>query len=198
MNQLQKSKKGRHSSMKVEVTDALTRALFEEWAVRGLSALSLEAVARRAGVGKAALYRRWSSKLDMVENRLYAVGLTITEIDDHGSLYEDIVALLLVVRRLLRHPLLRRIVADIHAEQTRNPAVRKILEAFQLERRNRMEIVLIRAIQRGELREESNLELMKDILISPLYWREIVLQKRLHRADLYSLADALCVALKVL
>lgn len=88
--------------------------------------------------------------------------------------------------------------ADIHAEQTRNPDVKRMLEAFQLERRKRMEIVLIRAIQRGELREGANLELMKDILISPLYWREIVLQKRVHKADLYSLTDALCAALKAL
>ncbi len=193
-----KLKRVRQSSMREEVTNALTRALFEEWAEKGLSALSLEAVARRAGAGKAALYRRWSSKLDMVEDRLYAVGLTITEIDDHGSLYNDIVALLLLVRRLLRHPLLRRIVADIHAEQTRSPVIRQMLEAFQSERRKRMNIVLTRAIERGELKKDSNLELMKDIVISSLYWREIVLQKGIKKAEIHQLAEAVCAALKAL
>ncbi len=192
------SKKTRNSSMRADVTEALTRALFDEWAARGLSALSLEAVARRAGVGKAALYRRWSCKLDMVKDRLYTVGLTITEVEDQGSLHGDVLAFLFVVRRLFRHPLLKRIVADIHAEQTRNPEVREMLESFQLERRKRMDCVLSRAIERGELRTNPNLELMKDILASPLYWREIVLQKRINKADVHNLADALCAALKAL
>lgn len=39
--------------MQRRVTDALTRALFVEWARVGYAALSLEAVAKRAGVGKA-------------------------------------------------------------------------------------------------------------------------------------------------
>ncbi|THD53513.1 helix-turn-helix domain-containing protein, partial [Phenylobacterium sp.] len=45
-----------------QITDALARRFFEEWARVGYSALSLDAVARKAGVGKAALYRRWRSK----------------------------------------------------------------------------------------------------------------------------------------
>ncbi|RYZ59046.1 MAG: TetR/AcrR family transcriptional regulator, partial [Proteobacteria bacterium] len=49
--------------MQPAVTDALTRELFGEWAERGYAAISLERVALRAGVGKAALYRRWPSKL---------------------------------------------------------------------------------------------------------------------------------------
>ena len=48
-----------------QITDALTRTFFEEWSRVGYSALSLDAVARKAGVGKAALYRRWRSKADM-------------------------------------------------------------------------------------------------------------------------------------
>jgi AcrR family transcriptional regulator len=45
--------------MRPSVTEALTKALFEEWARTGYGALSLETVAKRARVGKAALYGRW-------------------------------------------------------------------------------------------------------------------------------------------
>ena len=63
--------------MQPAVTDALTKALFEEWAEFGYVGISLERVAQRAGVGKAALYRRWPSKLAMVVDRLEAVGIEV-------------------------------------------------------------------------------------------------------------------------
>src|SRR5258707_518226 len=49
--------------LQTEVTDAITNAFFEELAEVGYGRLSIDAVARRAGVGKAAIYRRWKSKL---------------------------------------------------------------------------------------------------------------------------------------
>ena len=52
--------------LRQRVTDAITEAAFAELAEGGYARMSMEAVARRAGVGKAALYRRWPSKLAMV------------------------------------------------------------------------------------------------------------------------------------
>lgn len=49
-----------------EITTAIRRALMQELAAVGYGRLSIEAVARRAGVSKTAVYRRWSSKLDLV------------------------------------------------------------------------------------------------------------------------------------
>ncbi|MEO1399404.1 MAG: TetR/AcrR family transcriptional regulator, partial [Pseudomonadota bacterium] len=99
--------------MRTSVTDALTRAFFEEWAHTGIGALSLERVAKRAGVGKAALYRRWSSKHEMAIELISAVGLNLTPIPDTGSLLEDLRQTLLSLRRVLRHPLIRRILPDL-------------------------------------------------------------------------------------
>jgi AcrR family transcriptional regulator len=45
-----------------EITKAITGAVFDELADQGYARLSMEAVAKRAGVGKSALYRRWPSK----------------------------------------------------------------------------------------------------------------------------------------
>src|SRR5688572_31564530 len=49
-----------------EITEAIRGALMQELAEVGYGRLSIEAVARRAGVGKTAVYRRWNSKLEMV------------------------------------------------------------------------------------------------------------------------------------
>ena len=105
--------------MRRSVTEALTKAFFEEWAQTGYGALSLERVAKRAGVGKAALYRRWSSKHEMALKLIRQVGLNLTPIPDTGALEEDLRQTLLSLRRTLRHSLIRRILPDLHAEMAR-------------------------------------------------------------------------------
>jgi AcrR family transcriptional regulator len=80
--------------MRTDVTEALTRAFFNDWASAGYSGLSLERVARSAGVGKAALYRRWPDKAAMASDLLSRVGLTITDVEEQGSLEGDLKAAL--------------------------------------------------------------------------------------------------------
>lgn len=182
--------------MQASVTDALTRALFVEWAERGYAALSLEAVAKRAGVGKAALYRRWPSKLAMISDRLNAVGVELTDIPDLGSLARDVRAILLDIRRLLRHPLIRRIVPDIYAELARSPGLRTVIEPFQAARRVRAERIIHQAIARGELPGDTNLSLASDLLAAPLYWHMIVIGRSADRAYIEGLANAIVAMLQ--
>ena len=59
--------------LRQQVTDAITEAAFAELAETGYARTSMDAVARRAGVGKAALYRRWSSKAELVMDALALV-----------------------------------------------------------------------------------------------------------------------------
>jgi AcrR family transcriptional regulator len=105
--------------MQGDVTDALTRAFFDEWARVGYAALSLERVAKNAGAGKAALYRRWSSKVAMASDLLSRLGLTLFELPDTGSLEADLLAFLLSLRRVLRHRLIQRVTLDLFAGPSR-------------------------------------------------------------------------------
>jgi AcrR family transcriptional regulator len=157
--------------MQPAVTEALGRALFEEWAASGYAGLRLERVAARAGVGKAALYRRWASKAEMASECLGAAGLTITDVPDQGSLAADLRAALLAIRRALRHPLIRRIVPDLHAELMRSPELEAAVRPFQAARRARGVAMIERAIARGELPASLDMELVADLVAAPLYWR---------------------------
>ncbi|HML54802.1 MAG TPA: TetR/AcrR family transcriptional regulator [Solidesulfovibrio magneticus] len=182
--------------MQPGVTEALTRALFIKWAESGYAALSLEAVAKLAGVGKAALYRRWPSKQAMVLDRLEAVGLHVTDAPDQGSLAGDVRALLLAVRRVLRHPLVRRIVADLHAEIVRTAELREAVRTFQTARRERADALLARAVARGELPGDLDFERAKDLLAAPLYWRMVVLGEPATRDYIAGLVDTTVAALR--
>ena len=118
-----------------QITDALARTFFEEWARVGYSALSLDAVARKAGVGKAALYRRWRSKADMAADlvrQLSASAITLADSGDQGSLEADVYAGLLAVRRVLRHPLVRRILPDLYTAIPREPALAEAMKPGEM------------------------------------------------------------------
>jgi AcrR family transcriptional regulator len=173
-----------------DVTLALSRALFREWAKTGYAALSLEAVARRAGVGKAALYRRWPSKLDMVSSVLAEVGIELAEAPDTGSLRGDVRTLLERNLALLRRPLVTRILPDLHAEMRRTPALAAAVRSrVQRERRARALCVLQRAMDRGELSRALDTELALDLMGAPLYWRTIVTAQPLPPDYLERLTD---------
>ncbi|PJI85973.1 TetR family transcriptional regulator [Yoonia maricola] len=182
--------------MRPSVTDALTRAFFEEWAETGLGALSLERVAKRAGVGKAAIYRRWSSKQDMAIELIKAVGLNLTTIPDSGSLLEDLRLILLSLRRTMRHPLIRRILPDLHAEMARTSALSaEIRNTLQYERRERGKAIVDRAIARGELSETADRDLANDALASILYWRIIVTGGRVSSLEINKIARFIAAGL---
>ena len=137
--------------MQTDVTEALNLAFFEEWARVGYAALSLERVAKNAGAGKAALYRRWSSKVAMATDLLSKVGLTLFELPDTGSLETDLLAFLVSLRRVLRHRIVQRVVLDLQAEVGREPALLAAVRPFQEARRKRVMTLIDRAVGRGEV-----------------------------------------------
>lgn len=182
--------------MRADVTEALTRAFFHEWARAGYSGLSLERVARSAGVGKAALYRRWPEKAVMASDLLSRVGLTITDVGEQGSLEADLRAVLFALRRVLRHPLVKRIIMDLHAEIERTPALERAIRPFQRARRERIDALIDRAIERGEVSSSVDRETAADLIAAPLYWRVAVLGGRSNRNHIARLAQMLASALR--
>lgn len=179
------------------ITDALARMFFEEWARVGYSALSLDAVARKAGVGKAALYRRWRSKAEMAHELVSELTATVPErleSGDCGSLEADLYAMGLSGRRLLRHPLVRRIMPDLYAAMGRDPSLAAALRPVEGASARKVVSLLERAIARGEIRTGADLSLATDFLIGPLYWRIVVMAQRCSRGELREMATMTAAA----
>ena len=158
-----------------EVTTAITEAVLDELAEQGYARLSMEAVARRAGVGKSALYRRWPSKQEMALAVVaeFSVGQAATP--DTGSLRGDIRKSLDSLMTWLSHPRFARILPDLVAEMARNPELGKIVDdMIGRPRRERALPMFQRAIERGELEPDFDVELALDLIASPIYWRHTV------------------------
>lgn len=179
-----------------ELTDALYRAFFEEWAERGFAAISLERVAARAGAGKAAIYRRFSSHHEFAVAAVTALGLTMAMPEDHGSLEADVLAFLTRLRAVLRHPMIRRILPDLHAEAARSAPMRDLNTQVAKARREQAQVILDRAIARSELHSYVDRDLALDLLPAPLYWRMVVLGVTPTRGQLATEAVAIVAAMK--
>lgn len=181
-----------------QITDALARTFFEEWARVGYSALSLDAVARKAGVGKAALYRRWRSKADMAHDLVSQLTATVParlESGDCGSLEADLYAMGLAGRRLMRHPLVRRIMPDLYAAMEREPALAAALRPSETASQKKVKTLIDRAVARGELPSDVDRGLATDLVVGPLYWRLIVLGARCDRKQLRTIARMTAAAI---
>ena len=178
------------------VTEAIESAFFAELAEVGYGRLSIDAVAKRAGVGKAAIYRRWRSKLDMTVALTSEVAVAAIDVPDTGSLRGDIRQYLDNACQAIAHPLARHIIPDLLAEATRNPALADALvPTLRTPRRAKAALLFQRAMKRGELAADSDLEMCMDFLGGPLYWRLAVVHTPTGADYLDRLTDRIMAAL---
>jgi AcrR family transcriptional regulator len=83
---------------------AIASAVVEVLGRVGYAGLTMDAVAAVAGVGKATIYRRWSSKAELLLGVLDVVGAPVLAVPDTGKLREDLVAVLTEVVELFGGP----------------------------------------------------------------------------------------------
>lgn len=180
------------------VTEAITEAMFDQLAEHGFARMSMDAVARRAGVGKAAVYRRWPSKQAMVIDLVGASVLkNLPETPDTGSLAGDVHGFLAVIAEQASDPRVKRIALDVLTETTRVPALAAALhDVVEKPRRTAAAAVLTRAVDRGELRADLDHELALDVLISPLLLRLLRSEDEVGDAYLARLAKVIVAGLK--
>ncbi|WP_338897961.1 TetR/AcrR family transcriptional regulator [Streptomyces sp. TG1A-60] len=186
--------------LREDVTEAIRAAVFEELAAVGYARMSIEGIARRAGVGKTAVYRRWRSKLHLVLDLVSAVAVQGLPMPDTGSLEGDLRLLYEVTSRALRHPVAGQIIPDLQAEAARNP---EIAEAMQKALREGQQSVatgiVAAAVARGEVRAGVDEDLALDVISGPLYWRSVVVRApKPPKGYLESLTRATAGALRAL
>ncbi|BBJ39095.1 TetR/AcrR family transcriptional regulator [Streptomyces antimycoticus] len=160
------------ATLRADKTAAIAEAVLDELAEHGYGRLSMEAVAKRAGVGKSALYRRWPSRQRMVIAVVSELSVALAEEPDTGSLRGDVLAALHQVADWLTHPRFSRILPDLIAEAQRDEELFQALARCIGEpRRARAIGMLDRATERGELPQDLDRELALDLLGGLVYWR---------------------------
>jgi AcrR family transcriptional regulator len=158
-----------------DITVAIRNAVMSELAEVGYGRLSIEAVARRAGVGKTAIYRRWSNKLEMVLEIVSDVAGRAVPLPDTGSFAGDLQLILMIVGKALQHQIASQIIPDLMAEAARNPQIAETLHtALRTHQQAVGDKLVGQAVERGELPPTADPELAVDLMLGPLYWRLVV------------------------
>jgi AcrR family transcriptional regulator len=144
---------------------AIMAAALELLAERGIAGMSIEEVASRAGVGKATIYRRWSSKGALALDAFLAEFRQQQPLPDTGSLRGDLRASLRAWVRAVTHTPVGRILADLigEAQHDKDLAVsyrERVLEPLRQQHR----IMLDRAIARGEIPADTDREVALDLM----------------------------------
>jgi AcrR family transcriptional regulator len=159
----------RSQRARTAILDTAAELLLE----RGLSAVSMDEVAERAGVSKATIYRWWPSKETLALDALYTEWAAAHPLPrDTGSLRGDLLSLLRPWVRLVTSRPYGRVLAALLTEAHTDPAFaaeyrRRVVEP----RRDQARAIFGRAIERGEIPADTKIEVALDLIYGPLYHR---------------------------
>jgi AcrR family transcriptional regulator len=129
--------------------------------------LSMDAVAARAGVGKATIYRRWPNKEALVVDAVASMKGPVPAIGGE-SVREDLVTLLGRVGKNNETSHGGRIMSCLMPELHRSPSLQRCYQAVIEPRRAVMREVLARGVRTGELRADLDVELALTLLTGPI------------------------------
>jgi AcrR family transcriptional regulator len=149
-----------------EAHQAILDATLELLAEVGFSALTVEGVAQRAGVGKATIYRRWPAKLPLVVEAFG--GLPRLEEVDTGDLAGDLKTMLRAYLQLFNTTPLATVLPSLAGERAHNDALSEVFDPVLKGRRRPLLAVLERGVARGELPADLDLELAGDLIVGPI------------------------------
>ncbi|WP_322049427.1 TetR/AcrR family transcriptional regulator [Paraburkholderia sp. J67] len=159
---------GERARKKKLVLDAARELLAEN----GVSGLAVEGVASRSGVAKTTIYRRYRSKTDLALAVLLDMVDDVGAQPDVGDACSQLAAVVDRTIELLRSTLMGRIMQGLVSEVATDP---ELAEAYRKNVVNRrladIRRVVERGIEKGELREGLDPEMVTDLLLGPIYYR---------------------------
>ena len=151
---------------------AILQATLELLAEGGYAAVTMEAVAARAGVGKATLYRRHPHKEQLVVDALATLAEAVAPVA--GTPRDQLVALLEGLQRRTGS-LAGRLFPRLVSEAVDNPQLMALYRQQVVEpRRERFRAVLRRAVELGEVRPDLDVDHAVDLLVGPVAYRSLL------------------------
>jgi len=146
---------------------AILNAALAALTENGYDATNMDDIAARAGVGKAAIYRRWSSKAALITDVLlyWRPDLRTDDVADTGSLAGDMEALMERAARNDNELITNDLVLRVALEATRDPQLAAALgDLILLKGTPIISAILARAAARGEIAADRDWSLVADVL----------------------------------
>ena len=158
---------------------AILRSTLKILGKKGFSDFTIEDVADHAAVGKATVYRWWPNKGALIADAFASSTTRRLRFPDTGSVYTDMSQQMRQLIKVFRSPRGRIVSAILAAGQSDKDLIAAFRDRFLWPRRREAYATLRRAIRRGELRKDADLNLILDSLYGPIYMRFLIQHDRL-------------------
>jgi AcrR family transcriptional regulator len=158
-----------------DADQAIHAATLTVLAESGYAALSIEAVASRAGVTRPTIYRRFTGKAELV-SRAVAAGFASANpaVPATGSAREDVRILLENTLQMLRTTVIGDVIRAVVPELPRQADLRRLASNLDRDRRRLLRSAITRGVARGELKKNLDVDLAIDALLGAIYLRLLI------------------------
>lgn len=146
---------------------AILDATLELLSTVGYDRLTVAGVASRAGVGKATIYRRWTSKLPLVVEA-FSTRIPTLRLPDTGNIVDDLKEVLRDFVGIISATPLAAVLPILAGEGARDPELARTLAPLFRARREPLIRVLERAVSRLELPPDIDIEAAADVIMGPI------------------------------
>ena len=168
--------------------DAIAATL-AELAERGYTALSLESIARRAGVHKTTLYRRWGTREELVLDATLARADEHISVPDTGSLRGDLLTLVRIAAANAASPEVAAMARAVAAESPRDGKLAAANRRFWAERLALDGVIIERAIERGEVAAGTDPGRVIEAVVGPIHLRLLLTGEPVDNSFLEEIVD---------
>ncbi|MBF6454997.1 TetR/AcrR family transcriptional regulator [Nocardia cyriacigeorgica] len=186
--------KKRPGGRSARVRDAVRAATIAELAEHGYPGLTMENVAKRSGVHKTTVYRRWTNPEGLIADALDLAATEPWPIPDTGSIEGDLCAIVELVRTGFADPQAGPISTAFITAAMQNPSAATALNAFFTARHQQSARVIERAVGRGELPANVDAHAVIRFAVAPIYYRLFVSHEPVTVADSEAAARAAIAA----
>jgi AcrR family transcriptional regulator len=170
-------------------------ATLAELAEGGYAALSLERIARRAGINKTTVYRRWGTREELVLEAMLDRAVERISVPDTGSLREDLLELARSAAANAASPEVAAMARAVAAQAPYDARLAAGNRRFWAERLAVDAVVVERAVERGEIRAGVVPELVIESVIGPIHLRLLLTGEAIDEAFLVQVVDLVVAGL---
>lgn len=167
------------------------RAVLEELAMVGYGSLTIEAVARRAGVGKSTIYRHWSSRVDLIADAFeHAHQETVPDVKSESP-RGRVVRLVGHVAQVATDPLFSRCIPALIEGAELDERLRAFHHQYSAVRRGELAAVIADGVENGAFESSIEAETAAIALLGVVFYRRLMTPEPFAPADAEALVAAI-------
>lgn len=189
MSTTKTKKSGRGRPRDPETREKILKAAYDLLIEVGFMDLTIEGIAAKAGVGKPTIYRRWKCKASLAMDAFLEIVTPEIAFPNTGSAKEDFREQMYKLVKLMNSPRGEVLANVIGCGQANQDLITAFQQSWLLPRREDAQRILQRGIERGDLRQEVEIEVAIDALYSPFFYRLLLKHQSLTNKFVDKLLD---------